>query len=110
MLWQHRIHMVHEETAMNLMPRNTQITPIVPDDHQLSSLLPFARSIKMLIDPAIESERSLANLTNQGEICKSLLKGGQVAKLGIRSSLHRQLRSHRKTRKRPHKNAWPRWR
>jgi len=56
---------MYQQLMLNLIPRHTEITAIVSIDNLISNLLPFPGTIKLLIDPAIETEGGLTYLPTQ---------------------------------------------
>jgi hypothetical protein len=82
------IHVVNQETAMNIIARHTKITTIIANNDFIASKLPLPRSVELLIHPPIEAKGLLSYKPLQVEILKPFLKRGEQSKLGISPSLH----------------------
>src|SRR6202000_150298 len=78
-----RIHVMNNQTRVNFVAIDTQITAVVSDDGFLAQRSPFPRHVEPLIDPAIESERLAADFASNGEVLKPFLKGFQLNQFGI---------------------------
>jgi hypothetical protein len=64
-LWFHGIHVMDIKSIVNFVTINTEITTIVSDNDVLTNLLPFARSVKHLVDVSIEPEGCIADSTSK---------------------------------------------
>lgn len=52
---------MNQNLAVNIVAFCTEIKPVVSNDYETPNILPFARSIELLVDVSVESERRLTN-------------------------------------------------
>lgn len=84
----HRIHMVNDWTMMNLIPLDSEVTTVVSINYIVAKMLPLSGRVELLIDPAIETERRVTNLTFQSEVAKTLFEVRDLTQFGVGSSPH----------------------
>jgi hypothetical protein len=77
------IHMVDNDSTMDLIARNTEITPVISDNNRVSSMSPFSRAIKALIDPSIEPKGTCSYNTTEREVLKTFFVCFEPCKLRI---------------------------
>lgn len=70
----HRIHVMNDDTVVNLIPINTQVTTIVTGDDVVTNLSPLSRRVELLVDPTIETESRFTNLSSERQILESLFE------------------------------------
>jgi hypothetical protein len=62
--WQHGIHVVNQQPAVNIVAWNPKITSAVPEHDLITDILPFPRAVEVLVDPPIEAKGGLAYLSS----------------------------------------------
>src|SRR4051794_8575662 len=82
------IHVMHQQTMVDLMTGNAQITALVTCDDGFSSQLPLSGPIELLIHPPIETEGLLAHIAFEVEILEAFLKRLNASQLRVASSFH----------------------
>ncbi len=88
-----RIHVMNDESRVDLMTLDAEITTFISYDDISTKSAPSLGRIKPLVNPAVESERVATDLTPDREVLKPLLERFQFDQFGISSNLgtHRTL-------------------
>jgi hypothetical protein len=81
-----RIHVMHDQTRVNLSSGDTQITTLISNDGVSAKMTPLSRCIELLVDPTIVSERLAADLPLDSQVLVSILEGVVLNKFGVRSN------------------------
>ena len=58
-----RIHVMYDQTRIDLTTGDPQITTLVANDGITTETTPFSRCVETLIDPAVVTERLTADLS-----------------------------------------------
>ena len=87
-----RIHVVHENLAMDFKPLNAKIAAIITNNDLIAKVLPLSRTIESLVDVPIKPERTHPNLTGEREIAKALNEFFNAFEFPVGSSTHRRHR------------------
>jgi len=69
-----RVHVVDENTVVDLVAIDPEITSVVSGNHIVANTLPLSRTIEHLVQITVETERRVANLTLQEQICVAILE------------------------------------
>lgn len=78
------IHVMYDQTVMNLVSRDSKIATFVSQDDGSASILPRTRRVEALIHPSVETEGRLADFTSQSEVFVSLDERSELTELAIR--------------------------
>lgn len=71
-----RIHMVNYWSIKNRMFRHTEVAARITGKDVTPNMPPFPRSVKLLVDPPVETESFTADYTTNRKISESLDEGG----------------------------------
>ncbi len=63
--YSHRIHVVNQDTIVNLVTFYSKITTVISSNNVVSKLFPLSRCVKSLIDVAIKPKSSFPNLSSK---------------------------------------------
>lgn len=66
------VHVMDDDSTVDLIALDAQITAIVSDNNLVSSLSPLSRAVKALIDPSIEPKGGCSYNTTEREVLKAL--------------------------------------
>lgn len=69
------IHVVNEDSPVNLITFDTEIAAIVSENYFVSNVLPLLGSVEYLIKISIEPKGILSNRSTQSQISVALLEG-----------------------------------
>lgn len=64
-LWCQRVDVVNQKTVTDLIALHTEITTKISSYHFVSSKLPLARLVELLVQPPVEPERLPADFASQ---------------------------------------------
>ena len=79
----HRVHVMNQETMINIIARHTKITTMIANDGFIACELPLPGSVELLIHPPIETEGLLSYVPLKVEILEALLEGDEAPELRI---------------------------
>jgi hypothetical protein len=77
------IHVMYQESVVDLIPFYTQIAAVITHDDVISKLFPLSRSVETLIQPTIEAECGHSDLSTNGKIAKALDEAVYPAKFAV---------------------------
>lgn len=69
-----RIHVMNDQTNMNLVTDHSKIARIVSDNDVSTKLTPLSRLIELLIDPSVEAEGLMTDFALQSKVFESLVE------------------------------------
>lgn len=79
----HWVHVMNPDVCENFVAFDAEIATEIARDDIPASVLPLCRAIEVLVQPALMTERDLADSTAKSEIVVSLFVGVQPNELGV---------------------------
>lgn len=70
----HWVHVMDDDAVVDVIALYAEITSVVSKDYVVANLLPLSRPVELLIDPTIEAERRLSDLSPERQIPIALFK------------------------------------
>jgi hypothetical protein len=68
------IHVMNNQTNVDVIAFYAKIAPLVSNNDSLPKLPPLSRSVELLIDPTIETERLMTDFALQRKVFESLFE------------------------------------
>jgi hypothetical protein len=78
-----RIHVMNDQSRVDLMTLETEITTIISNYCLLTQGTPLSRCIKFLINPSIESEGLATHLSSESQIIESIFERFKLDEFGV---------------------------
>ena len=78
-----RVNVMNQDSVMNVVAFNSQITTMIFCDYVLSKLLPLRGSIESLIEVSVKPKSWVPNRSWKLQVVETILKGFELTKLRI---------------------------
>lgn len=78
-----RVHVMNQDSIVNIVTFDTQITTIVSRDDYVADVTPLPRRVELLIHPPFEPEGRISHSSAERQVLEALLDGFTPSELSV---------------------------